>query len=149
MSCGFKTKNTCGEKVFATCVYYERVLPAITTLEEADCYTLEEIVTDIYLILVDVTGEIEVDTLLQDSCLTYTEENGKIPARQAIKTLDAEVCDLKDKFDNIAKYSLCDLPIAGCGFDLGDLADQCDNPPTTFGELIQILIDSVQSESPS
>lgn len=141
MSCnGFKTKNTCGEKIFATCVYIEGELPAITTLEAADCYTLEEVVADTYLLLEGIKGEIEVDTILGETCLSYTLVEGKITVRQVLKTMETEICDLKDKFDNIAKYQLCDLPIVGCDLDLGAMQTDCGDPITTFGELMQAVI---------
>lgn len=139
-NCGFKIKNTCGERLFATCTYYEGILPSFSTLAVEDCYTLEEIVADIYLLFTDIYDQIEVDTLLGDLSLNYTLEEGKITVRQALKTLEIEVDDLKTKFDNIAKYQLCDLPIKGCDLDLGGLVTDCGDEITTFGELFQALI---------
>lgn len=149
VNCGFTTANTCGERLFATCVYYEGVLPTFSTLALADCYTLEEIVADVYLLLEGINDQIEVDTLLGDSCLSYTLEGGIITVRQALKTIETEVCDLKDKFDNIAKYQLCDLPIAGCELSLQDLVNECDTTITNFGELFQALIDRTASAIPA
>ena len=139
-NCGFTIANTCGERYFTTGVYYEGVLPNFSTLVVADCYTLEEIVADVYLLLEGINDQIEVDTILGDSCLSSTLEGGVITVRQALKTLETEVCDLKDKFDNIAKYQLCDLPIAGCELDLGSLVTDCEGEITNFGELFQALI---------
>jgi len=139
--CGFTVKNTCGERLFATCVYYEGVLPDFTTLDAASCYTLEEIVTDVYLQLTDIYDALEVDSLLGGLSLTYTLVDGKITVRQALKTFEEEIDSLKDKVDNAAKYQLCDLPIDGCALDLGALEDACGGTITNFGELFQALID--------
>ena len=148
-NCGFTTKNTCGERLFATCVYYEGVLPSFSTLVTADCYTLEEIIADTYLLLEGINDQIEVDTLLGDKCISYTLEGGVITVRQALSTLETEVCDLKDKFDNIAKYQLCDLPITGCDLTLQDLVNECDTTITNFGQLFQALIDRTASAIPA
>lgn len=146
MSCtGFTTKNTCGEKIFATCVYYEGVLPSITSLTTADCYTVEELVADTYQILTNIEASVEVDSLLGNSCLSYTLEGGVITPRQAMLKFEEEICSLKTQFDSIAQTQLCDIPIAACNLDLKGLADQCSNPPTTFGELMQVLIDAVDA----
>lgn len=146
MSCnGYKTSNTCGQKIFSTCVYYEGILPLVTTLGSEDCYTVEEIIVDTYQILSNISEEVEVDTLLGDLCLSYTMVEGRVTLKQAMLKFEEEICDLKNKFDNIAKYQLCDIPISGCNLDLKSLADQCSNPPTTFGELIQVLIDAVDT----
>lgn len=148
-NCGFTTKNTCGERLFATCVYYEGVLPGFSSLAVADCYTLEEIVADTYLLFENINDQIEVNTVLGNKCLTYTLEAGIITVRQALVTLESEVCDLKDKLDNIAKYQLCDLPIAGCDLTLQDLVNECDTTITNFGELFQALIDRTASAIPA
>jgi hypothetical protein len=139
--CGFSVKNTCGERLFATCVYYEGILPAFTNVPEANCYTLEEIVADVYQQFQTIYDELEVDSLLGDLSLTYTLVNSKVVVRQALKTFEQEIDSLKTKVDNIAKYQLCDLPIAGCNLNLGALEDACGNQITNFGELFQALID--------
>lgn len=139
-NCGFKTKNTCGDRLYASCTYYEGMLPSFSTLATEDCYTLEEVIADIYILLESINDQIEVDSILGEGCLTYALEGGKITVRQALITMENEICSLKDKFDNIAKYQLCDLPIAGCDLTLQDLADECDGTITTFGELFQALI---------
>lgn len=139
--CGFSVKNTCGERLFATCVYYEGILPDFTTVPEANCYTLEEIVADVYQQFETIYDELEVDSLLGGLSLTYTLVDSKITVRQALKTFEEEIDTLKDKVDNAAKYQLCDLPIDGCGLNLGALEDACGNQITNYGELFQALID--------
>jgi len=139
MNNSFKIKDTCGPINYATCIIYEGILPVFSNLTQIGSTTIEEIVADMYLLLGDTKEETNVNILLQDSCLTYTLIEGKITTAQAIKTLDAELCDVKDRLDNISKYQLWDTPIDGCDIDLEGLVDPCGNQPSTFCELLKIM----------
>ena len=69
-NCGNKIKNTCAEKNYATCVYYELPIPTFSDLNGEDCTTLEETTEDTYNILVGIKSEIDLQGLGQD-CLNY------------------------------------------------------------------------------
>lgn len=142
MSCNHKVKNTCGERLFATCVYYEQMVPAISELAQEDCYTVEEIIADIYGIL----EKQEVDlTALGQACITYPLTDGEIKLADAILKLEEEICTLKQNIATRESYNICEMPLADCNLDLGTLVDQCANPITTLGQLLQVLVDQHQA----
>ena len=144
MNCNKKISNTCGTKNYATCIYYELELPDFSLIED-ECVTLEDTTQDIYNLITDIRGQIDLSDL-GDDCLTYTldSENRKVIKNVLIK-IEEKVCELSDRVNTLEMTSICDMPISGCDFDLGTLADQCANQPSTLKELLQILINQHNS----
>ena len=139
MTCFKKTKYTCGDTTYATCVKYEKTLPEFTKITD-ECYTIEETTEDLYEIVGEVISEIDLSALGQCAEIDYLDENTKIIVKNVLLKYEEEICTLKTKVAELESTAICDLPIAGCNFSLGTLADACDNPPQTFGELLQVLI---------
>ena len=72
MGCGCNSiNNTCGETHYATCTHYEGAVPAFTTLAASECYTVEEILADIYLIEAGIKDEIDLTDLLSN-CIYFS-----------------------------------------------------------------------------
>lgn len=134
-NCGNKVKNTCGEKVYATCVYYETVVPAFSSLTEQDCNTIEETTEDTYELIGAIKDEIDLSALGAD-CITY----GVTPkiVKNVLLKYEEEICDLKAKVLVLETTAICNVDITGCGLTLG--VDDCDNPITTLGQLLEYIL---------
>lgn len=148
-NCGNKVKNTCGEKVYATCVYYEEVVPAFsddsitrtTTYVDADCITLEETTEDTYTLIGAIKDEIDLSALGED-CLSYVQEGGKTIVKNVLIKYEEEICSLRDRVKVLEDTAICNIDITGCNFtDLG--VDDCLNPITTLGETLQYILTQI------
>ena len=153
-NCGNKVKNTCGEKVYATCVYYEEVVPAFsddsitrtTTYVDADCITLEETTEDTYILIGGIKDEIDLSDLTGGGApcnLTYApDENGNTVVKNVLLKYEEEICLLKAKVKALEETAICNIDITGCNFtDLG--VDDCLNPITTLGETLQYILTQI------
>jgi hypothetical protein len=143
MGCGCNSiNNTCGETHYAACTQYEGALPVFTTLAEANCYTLEEVIADIYLIETAIKDEIDLSALLGNG-ITYTLVSGEVIAKNALEahadllvTMQAQLTGLVEGTDEL--FNITDWAL-----NLGCIADICNNPPTTLVEYLQLLNDAV------
>lgn len=92
MGCnGASIKNTCGTKQYATCVYYEKEVPAFSSITDS-CITLEDTTLDIYNILGDIKDELNLSGLV-GSCLTYPTQPSLL---QVLTVHQTEICELKE-----------------------------------------------------
>lgn len=134
-NCGNKVKNTCGEKVYATCVYYEEVVPAFSSLAEEDCITLEQTTDDTYTLIGEIKDEIDLSALGED-CIVY----GVTPkiVKNVLLRYEQEICSLRDRVLELEETAICNVDITGCGLTLG--VDDCDNPITTLGQLLEYIL---------
>jgi len=142
MSCGNKIKHTCAEKNYATCIYYEKEVPDFSSLTEADCITLEETTEDIYEILTEVKGEIDLSGLGED-CLVYVQEEGKNIVKNVLLKYEEEICTLKTKVEALENANVCEMDITNCGLDLTGLTTPCDEPITTLGDLLSYVLTQI------
>jgi len=136
-NCGNKIKNTCSEKNYATCIYYELAIPEISSLT-GDCITLEETTQDLYEIAGGIKSEIELSEL-GNNCLAYVQDSGKTLVKNVLLKYEEEICLLKDKVSNLEDQAICDKVVTNC-LDLTGLVDQCNSPINTLGELLQYLV---------
>ncbi len=143
-NCNKKITNTCGgTKNYAPCVYYELDLPDFSTIEE-DCVTLEDTTFEVYNLIKDIREQLDLSDL-GDDCLTYTlDSENRIVVKNALLKIEEKYCELEEKVTTLENRNICDMPINDC-IDLGTLVDQCDVAPTTWGELIQLLVDQHQT----
>lgn len=133
--CNAKIKHTCATKNYATCIKYELDLPEFSELD--DCVNLEETTEELY----NFIGESQLSEL-GDSCLEYVEtEEGKIIVKNVLLKFEEEICTLKTEVENLKTITLCNTNITNCNFNFGILVDSCGNQPTTFKEVIQLLLD--------
>lgn len=137
-----KIKFTCGIPTQATCVSTEVTPNEASSLTEESCLSQEEVNEDVYEQLEKVWSQINLEDL-GESCLTYTLEETKIIVKNVLLKFEEEICDLKQKVEDLEDRQLCDFPL--CDLELGDLVDQCDEQPQTLGALLQILINNDQT----
>ena len=135
--CNQKIKHTCGSIVFASYTIYETDLPEFSELE---CPSIEETTEELY----NFVGEIKEETDLSElgeKCLEYVEnEEGKIIVKNVLLKFEEKICELSEKVNLLENRPLCEMPLGDC-VDTKCLVDSCENPITTWGQLVQILID--------
>ena len=137
-SCQSKVKHTCtGSVQYALCTIYETDLPEFSELE---CPSIEETTEELY----NFVGEIKEETDLSElgeKCLEYVEnEEGKIIVKNVLLKFEEKICELSEKVNLLENRPLCDMPLGDC-VDTKCLVDSCENPITTWRQLVQILID--------
>lgn len=143
MSCTPEIKNTCGDIMFATCVYYESQVPNYSILIAEDCYTVEEVLTDLYNITSNIKSEIDL-TLLEGNGITYTLDlDDKIIVKNALSKHAEEILALKTTITAMANGFDGDTNITTWGLDLECLVDACGDPITTLKQLLQSLITKI------
>lgn len=142
-NCGNKIKNMCGEKTYATCTYYELEVPTFSTLLDQDCITIEETTADLYLAVGGIKSEIDLSSL-GNSCLTYVQEGGHNVVRNVLLKYEQEICDLKSRVTYLENEAICDKIITEC-VDLTGIVDACNTQISTLGELLQYLVDNIQT----
>lgn len=130
-------KHTCGIKQYATCVYYELELPSISSLLNEDCVTIEQTTSDLYEIVSQQAQNISTEGF-QTDCLDNLPENFTLI--DIIKAQRDKICELEEKVSTLESKNICDTSIQDCNLDLTGLVDECGDPVTTLGQLLQILI---------
>lgn len=136
-NCGNKIKNTCSEKNYATCIYYELEVPTISSLVNEECITLEDTTGDIYNILKNISSEIDL-SILGDKCLEYLQEEGKTNVKNVLLAYEDKICELQNRILFLEEEAICDKDITHCGLTLPTTA--CDLPITKLGELLEYLL---------
>ena len=86
-------KDTCAERQYATCTFYETELPAFSLLTD-DCITIEETTAEQYDLIGKIRGEIDL-TSLGASCITYTLVSGKLLVKNALLAHQTKICALE------------------------------------------------------
>lgn len=137
MSCKNKIKNTCVDKHYATCTYYELDLPEISSLDSS-CVTLEETTQEIYSFIEDIKESVNIEGLTTD-CEDLTE----LSIKDIFELQQNKICSLEDKVEEIESKTICDMSITECGLDLQNIVDICGEQPSTVIELLQILINQI------
>jgi len=136
-----KTTNTCGDKIYAACVYYETELPSFTLITGNECKTIELVVADIYTILGNIKSEIDL-TILEVNGIDYTLEEGKILTKNAFKKHAEMLINFEERVSSLEDEDQV-FNISDWGLDFECLADNCDEPPTTLKELLQLMITQI------
>mgnify|MGYP001258496186 FL=1 len=148
MSCSnYKFKDTCGESIFAPCVYVEQTFPDISSLSSESCTDLDKVIADLYTLV--NKSYVDMHTYAK-GCLDYSPTtDADIKPVQVLNKLTEEVCKLQPlmglidttvnpnvlkkipEFD-INKLNLCCL-----------VPDPCGATPATLEQLLQIIINKV------
>lgn len=126
-----KIKHTCGDIIQATCVEYQTPLPEFS--EITGCPDLDATTAELY----EIAGEIKEETNLSElgeKCLTYTTVEGKVFVKNALLTLEEEICLLKEEVEALKNRQLCDIPIGECITDFSCLIGECENSINTLGD---------------
>lgn len=138
MGCGDKIKNSCGKKIYSTCVYYEGDLPEWSELLEEGCVVVEENIEELYNKTTELLELINVEDF-ESGCekLTIQLEGGKITLRSLLLTYQEALETLLCNNDQ----PLNDINISDWGIDLSCFSDVCDAPITKLSQLLKELAD--------
>lgn len=137
-----KISNTCGEKLYAACTYYEGAIPAFTTMAAEACYTVEEVLADIYLIETAIKDEIDLTGLLGNG-ITYTLVSGAVITKNALSKHAELIVALQATVDALTDGTDSLFTITNWGLDFDCIADSCANPPDLLKDLLQLIITQV------
>ena len=135
MNCHNKIKHTCSTTNYSTCVHYEGSVNTDSQYDENDCLSIEETTQDIYNQLENLDL-----SALGELCLEYTQASGKNIVKNVLLKFEEEICNLKEELETVKNRPLCEMPLGDC-VDTKCLVDACGDPVTTWGQLVQILID--------
>lgn len=138
-NCKDKITSTCGKKVNAKCVDYEGTFHDESELTTCDYPSVEDVIEDINVTLNEITAALDTSGL-GDSCITYTEVDGKITIKEALLRLEEKVCALSSAIDTSGCPPVFSQDITCVGLDYGCLVDPCGNPITNLKDLLQALI---------
>lgn len=141
MNCDNKIKNTCSEKNYATCIYYEGAIPSYSPLINENCVTTEEVILDLYAENTSLKSNLNLSIIGTD-CLQYVLEGGQLKVKNVLLKYEEEICVLKEKVRILEEQAICDKDITQC-LDLTGLSDQCTVPITNLGQLLQYLLTNI------
>lgn len=92
-----KIDNKCFEKVFSTCVEYEKELPEISKIEKR-CYSVEDVIQDLYCLINDLKKENNIETI-RLGCLYESEEEKSM--QDVLIKLSEEICNIKEELNEL------------------------------------------------
>ena len=137
MSCKNKLKYTCGTKNNARCTFYDAYIPEDSELIDEECVTIEETTEDTYKRIDTINEELDLSDL-GNNCIEYNEEEaGVIKTKEALLTLETELCTLKETIEE--EESNIDIST----LDTKCLVDECGTGFSNANDLLQALIDKV------
>ena len=139
MACGSKTRETCGDVMYATCVDYEGMLGANTKITD-ECVTIEETTEDLYAITDEIISNYDTSGLGQ-LCMTYTLTDGSILPKTVFETHEQKICELDSALQ--ALNNLEGVNISGWAVDFDCLQDACNNPIQTLGQWVQAATSAI------
>lgn len=129
-----KVKNTCLDKYYATCVYYELDLPEISQLQ--DCVTLEETTQELYSFIEELKSELDFSQL-ETNCGDLTE----LSLKEILVAQQNKICELEQELGE--QPNLLDTPLTDCDIDLQGLVDVCGEQPETVCDLLKIIVNQI------
>lgn len=139
MSCKNKVKQRCGAHTYAPCVKYEKDVPEWSDLYEKSCLDLEQTTEDLYNTVTDIKEETYLSDL-GNECITYTTSP---KVKDVLKKYETEICELKQKVQELETMRLCSMLVTGCGLDLSGIETECSTPITTFSELMNYILTKI------
>ena len=140
MSCKSKIKHTCGDKTYATCVFYSTEVPSWSELINEGCVVTEETTKELYQEVTKLRDKTDFSSL-STTCpdITIETENGVVtPLSYASTTLKLWE---ELKCPTTEEVITQDIDITGYGLDFKCLVDPCGDPITKLSQLLQIMID--------
>jgi len=135
-NCKNKLKFTCEKTTPADCIEFEGDVNTNSSLDSEACKSIEETTQDIYAQLEDINL-----SELGQNCLNYTTEDGRIKVKIVLLKYEEEICQLKTEIEELKNRPLCNAPLGDC-VDVTGLVDNCGDPITTYGQLLQLLINN-------
>ena len=138
-----KIKYGC-ETTYATCVVTELTPNTQSSLLETECISQQDFNEDVYEQLENIQTQSDLSEL-GNLCLDYVEIGGKIFVKNALLKLEEEVCSLKNKTEALENVDICNKDITSCNFLFGNLTTACGDQPQTLGEVIQLILDTLNT----
>lgn len=138
-NCKDKIVSTCGKRSNAKCVDYEGTFHNDSDLETCDYPNVEDVIEDINVTLNEITAAIDTSGL-GDSCIDYTEVDGKITIKEALLRLEEKICSLSEAVGTGGCPPVFTEDISCLNLDFGCLVDPCGNQITNLKDLLQALI---------
>lgn len=143
MACGkYNIKDSCTDRAYATCNFYQTELPLWSELENQDCVTIEETTEELYNEVSDIKDQLDTESLGQ-KCLEYpTNTEGDVTQLEVNETFETEICNLKSILD----ISATPNGVFCQNLDYGDLINpqDCDGKPTTWCEFAQFILNKLK-----
>lgn len=140
MSCKNKIKNTCVDKQYSTCVYYELDLPTISSLDSS-CVTLEETTQETYSFIEEIKSSINLEGII-----TNCEDLSELSIKDVIELQQNKICSLENTIEDLQNQNILDTPLDQCDLDLKGLVDICGEQPETVCDLLKIIINQINQE---
>lgn len=143
-----KPSISCGDSLFAPCVYWEvpeelqELAAGLDSDEPVECVNLDFALTDIYERFNEL-NELTDFSEFTSECLTI---DGEKTLKTVIAAIDTKLCDLDEAIEGLSLCGLLDTDVTTCGLDYSCFTtDECNNPIviTTFKSLLQVLIDKI------
>ena len=139
--CNSKIKHTCGIITYSTCTAWEGDVNSQSDLVDETCLDQELIDQDQYNQLEEIWNQVDLSEL-GDACLEYlTDENDKIVVKNVLLKHEEEICLLKNRVTELENRPICDMPLGDC-INTSCLTDPCGNDITTWGQLVQALVNN-------
>ena len=136
-----KIKHTCGERTYLICAEYEGNVNTDSSLVDVNCKNGEEVIQDIY----NQLDNLDLSAL-GELCLEYVQVSGKNIVKNVLLKFEEEICDLKNRVEELENRPLCEMPLGDC-VDTKCLVDACSENISTVGQLLQALVD-INCETP-
>ena len=147
MSCIDKIENICVEPSDAKCTVYtgkRGVNPKTTD----PCMNQHDVNKELYNSLDEIHHSLDTGyNPLEENCIEYPIEGGKVNTKDILITHRDEICTLKEKVFDLESANLHNLDITSANLDFKCLVDPCGDPITKLGQLLQIMINKVCSTS--
>lgn len=149
------TKDTCGSKVWASCVFYEGSVPESSDLSEETCLVVEETIEDMYSLIDSILEGTDLSDFAQDSCIEYEASGDELSVVDILNKHNEELCSLKEQLEessedddntgnNSGGANSATLDSLGLDLDLKCLELDCEEI-TNLNQLFQALVDKVCS----
>lgn len=139
-NCHNKISHTCGERTYLICSEYEGTVNTDSSLIEESCFNGQEVVQDIYNQLENLDL-----SALGELCLSYTTVEGKNIVKNVLLKFEEEICELKNRVEELETLDICNQNITECNLDFGLLTNQCETQPTTLAETLQLILDNLNT----
>lgn len=143
MNCGrYDITDSCGDRYYATCTFYQTELPEWSSLSTQNCVTLEETTEELYEEITDIKDELD-NSELTGGCINFLSEDPK--QKDVNIAFQEKICEISEQLNKISS------PINGLfcpNLDYGDLIDpsDCDGEPTTWCEFAQFVLDILKRD---
>lgn len=133
-----KKKNTCGNRVPASCVFYDLNVPEYSKLDKEECLVIEETTEDLYNLVTWIKESIDLKNFEKD-CLevddvedTYNKDKRRFLIKDVIIELKNKMCELEGRLSDDSDDTL--------ELDFKCLVGPCGDPITSLKDLLQVLI---------